>query len=120
MYMVMLVLDDPSRLDAVLEAWAGIGISGATILESTGIYRHRAVRRQVHARYNFAGLGAGGEFGNYTLFAVVPDEAVARQCLAAVEGVVGDLDGPNTGVLAAWPLAVIKGVPPETSTVREE
>jgi hypothetical protein len=119
MYMVMLVLDDPSRLDAVVDAWAGVGISGATILESTGIYRHRAARRRVHARYNFAGAGTAGEFGNYTLFAVVPDEAVARRCLEVVEGVVGDLDGPNTGVLAAWPLAMIKGVPPETSIVRE-
>lgn len=119
MYMVMLVLDDPARLDAVLDAWAGIGISGATIVESTGIYRHRAAQRRVYARYNFAGAGTTGEVGNYTLFAVVPDEAVARQCLAAVEGVVGDLDGPNTGVLAAWPLAVVKGVSPEISRVRE-
>ncbi len=119
MYMVMLVLDDADRLDAVVDAWAGIGISGATIVESTGIYRHRATRGKVHARYNFAGAGGGAEFGNYTLFAVVPDEAVARQCLAAVEGVVGDLDGPNTGVLAAWPLAVVKGVPPEISRARE-
>jgi len=119
MYMVMLVLDDADRLDAVVDAWAGIGISGATIVESTGIYRHRATRGKVHARYNFAGAGGGAEFGNYTLFAVVPDEAVARQCLAAVEGVVGDLDGPNTGVLAAWPLAVVKGVPSEIPSVRE-
>jgi hypothetical protein len=56
-------------------------------------------------------LTAGGEFGNYTLLAIVRGEATAQQCLAAAEGVVGDLDGPNTGVLAAWPLALIKGVP---------
>ncbi|MEJ5199327.1 MAG: hypothetical protein WHX53_10425 [Anaerolineae bacterium] len=117
MYMVMLVLDDPARLDAVVEAWAATGVSGATIVESTGIYRHRAARRQVHARYVFRS-GAAEEFGNVTLFAIVPDEAMARQCLAAAESVVGDLDGPDTGVLAAWPLTLVKGVP--LSRARED
>ncbi|MCX7669603.1 MAG: hypothetical protein N2439_05980 [Anaerolineae bacterium] len=117
--MVMLVLDDPARLDAVVEAWAAAGISGATIIESTGIYRHRVARRQVHARYAFGG-GAAGEYGNVTLLAIVPDEATARQCLVAAESVVGDLDGPDTGVLAAWPLTLVKGVPRELSRARED
>jgi hypothetical protein len=52
-----------------------------------------------------------GEGGNYTLFTIVSDEVLVQKCLTAVEGVVGDLDGPDTGVLAAWPLAVVKGVP---------
>lgn len=119
MYMVTLVLDDPGRLDAVVDAWAAVGISGATIIESTGIYRQRAARRQVHARHAFGGGGAADEFGNVTLFAIVPDEAVARQCLAAAEAVVGDLDGPNTGVLAAWPLSLVKGVPAELGRTQE-
>ena len=29
----------------------------------------------------------------------------------AVEKVVGDLNTPYSGVLAAWPLTIIKGVP---------
>jgi len=120
MYMVMLVLDDPGRLDAVVDAWAGAGVSGATIIESTGIHRHRAGRRQVHARYAFGGAAAADEFGNLTLFAIVPDEPTARRCLAAAEAVVGDLDGPNTGVLAAWPLAFAKGVPAQSSGDRED
>ena len=36
MYMVMFILDDPDRLDAVLDAWAKIGVSGTTIVESAG------------------------------------------------------------------------------------
>ena len=112
MYMVMLVLDDINRLDELLEAWAMLGVSGATIIESTGIHRRRSTQRQVHTRYNFGSLGVGQELGNYTLFTIVPDESTARRCLAAAERVVGDLAGPNTGVLAAWPLAVVKGLPP--------
>ncbi len=32
MHMIMLVLDDPNRLDEVLEAWGSAGVSGAMIL----------------------------------------------------------------------------------------
>ena len=112
MFMMMFVLDDTARLDDVLEAWASVGISGATFFESTGSHRRRTWRQRVHARYDYEHLSVAGEAGNCTLFAIVPDEQVARQCLAAAERVVGDLDDPNTGVFMAWPLAVVKGVPP--------
>ena len=110
MFMVMLVLDNPNQLDAVLASWSEIGITGATILESTGIHRYQAAKR-VHARYGI-GLGAlTDESANCTLLAMVPDEGTATACLCATEEVVGDLDGPNTGVFAAWPLALTKGAP---------
>jgi len=116
MYMVMLVLDVADRLDAVLEAWNGTGIRGATIAETAGAYR-RTKRRHVVAPYAVGGVTPTGlEHGNYTLWAIVPDEETVRRCLAATEKVIGDLDGPNTGVLAAWPLALVKGLPPRAAT----
>jgi hypothetical protein len=111
MYMVMLVLDDQSRLLEVLDAWTEAGAPGATIVESLGLRRMHACRAHVHARFDFAHVGDLCEEGHHTLFAIVPNEEVARACLAATERVVGDLNGPNTGVLAAWPLAFAKGVP---------
>lgn len=113
MYMVMFVLDDPDRLDEVLEAWEAVGISGATIIESTGINRRRVAR--LVGSTVMAGINrmmSSNEESHYTLFAIVSDEAVVAKCLAAAESVVGDLNNPNTGVLAAWQLSVVKGVPP--------
>jgi hypothetical protein len=109
MYMVMLVLDVPDRLDAVLDAWDAAGVHGATIAETFGIHRRRAYQGRVAARYAVGGIEPGGERGNYTLWAIVPDAEAAQRCLAAAEGVIGDLDGPDTGVLAAWPLTLLKG-----------
>jgi hypothetical protein len=34
-----------------------------------------------------------------------------NDCLRATQQVVTDLEGPNTGVFAAWPLSVVRGVP---------
>jgi len=120
MYMVMLILDVPDQLDAVLDAWKAAGIQGATITESMGVYRRQTRRGHVPARYALGGMASNGEEGNYTLWTIVPDEATARRGLAATEAVVGDLDGPNTGVLAAWPLTLVKGVPAELSRARED
>ena len=120
MYMVMLVLDVPDRLDAVLDAWHAAGVSGATIAETTGVHRRRARRSHVAAPYAIGGHGPmGQEQGNYTLWTIVPDEATLQRCLAEAEKVVGDLNGPNTGVLAAWPLAFVKGVPAQAAAGQE-
>jgi hypothetical protein len=110
MHMIMFVLDDPNSLDQVLEAWYELGVTGATIMESTGLHRRRQ-RQRVAMRYSFDSNPLE-ESGNYTLFAIVANESIAEDCLRAVEQVVGDLDTANTGVFASWPLSVVKGIPP--------
>jgi hypothetical protein len=111
MYMIMLVLDDMNYLDAVLNAWERVGIRGATIIESTGIQRLK--RKNVPMRFLFQSAGLVEE-GHYTLFVIVESDQMAHACLQATEGIVGNLDDPNTGVFAAWPLPIVKGVPATT------
>jgi hypothetical protein len=107
MYMIMLVLDNPDKLDGVLAAWENAGIRGATIVESTGIQRLR--RQPIPMRYVFSSPGFT-EKGHLTLFVIVPNKRLVNECLRATEQVVTDLDGPNTGVFAAWPLSEVRGV----------
>ncbi len=111
MHMVMFVLNDPNQLDAVLDSWHAIGVSGATIVETTGFYRRRS--RVLGTRFSFglAQMAGGFEESHYTLFTVVPDEQTAQRCLEAAEKIVGDLDVPHSGIFAAWELSLVKGVP---------
>ncbi|MDX9952537.1 MAG: hypothetical protein RBT75_00460 [Anaerolineae bacterium] len=111
MFMVMYVLDNPDKLDAVLEAWDTVGVGGVTIIESSGIFRQQTKRRRIPIRFGFERLIEQAERGNYTLFTLVEDEETVERCTAAVESVVGDLSEPNTGILAAWPLAIVRGLP---------
>jgi len=115
MYMIMFVLDDTERLNSLLEAWEKAGVRGATIIESTGIPRVR--RRRNPMRYAFQTAGeVNVEEGNITLFVIVESEATVQACLQATEQVTGTLDGPDTGVFAAWPLAIVKGLPEHRET----
>ena len=113
MYMVMLVLDDPNRLDEVLDAWYEAGVGGVTIIESTGINRRR-MARQVGALFmdGINRLIGSEEESHYTLFVIVEDESKVQTCLSKVEEIVGDLNQPNTGIIASWPLSFVKGIPP--------
>ncbi|OJX43919.1 MAG: hypothetical protein BGO78_02845 [Chloroflexi bacterium 44-23] len=107
MYMIMFVMDESSYLDPILDAWSDIGVTGATIVESMGLYRR--VQKRIPMRYTYGEVQMQGK-GNMTLFAIVADEALVNNCLSAVEKIVGDLDLPNTGVFSAWPLSINKGV----------
>lgn len=112
MHMILFVLDDPSQLDSVLDAWNEIGVSGVTIMDSTGINRRR-LARQVGTMF-MAGINrlmSSEQETHYTLFTIVDSVEVVEKCTAAVERIVGDLNTPNSGVLAAWPLDYVKGVP---------
>ena len=107
MFMVLVVIDDPSRVDKVLESLDDGGISGATIMESTGLHRKR--EKHVPLRYLYANPDPA-ETDNITLFTIVPDRETAERCRGIIESVVGDLDEPNTGIFAAWELDQVKGV----------
>jgi nitrogen regulatory protein PII len=105
--MVLVVIDDPGKVDDVLEKFEEGGITGATLIESTGLQRKR--KKHIPLRYFYANP-VQGETDNLTLLTIVPDRETADRCRQIVEGVVGDLDEPNTGVFAAWQLDLVKGI----------
>lgn len=107
MFMIVCVIDQPEHLNPVLAAWRENGISGVTILESTGLHR-LAELPPVPMRYAFG--SANAERGNITLFIVVENEEIVQKCLMLTESVVGDFNSPNTGIFVSWPLGFTKGV----------
>ncbi len=116
MYALMYVLDDPDKLDAVLDAWREVGVGGVTIIESSGIYRRQLAGKHIPMRFGFERLMERAERGNYTLLTFVPDEDTVARCADAVEHVVGDLTQPNTGILVAWPLSFERGLNKQRGT----
>jgi hypothetical protein len=106
MYMIFFVLDNISMLDRLLEKWNSVGVSGVTVIESTGI--HRVLANKFPARYSFS-PNTLIEEGHYTLISIVPDKEWVEKCRIAAEEVVGDLDEPNTGIFVAWRLSSAHG-----------
>jgi hypothetical protein len=111
MYMLIMVLDDSTRLNELLEAWIGAGVQGVTILESTGV--HRVLPRD-SASPMFAGftqIFGSGRVGHNTLFAVIDELEIADAAVVATEAILGDLSKPHTGIIFAVPVVKTWGLP---------
>jgi nitrogen regulatory protein PII len=116
MYMIFFVLDNPEFLDEILDAWEAIGVSGVTIIDSTGINRRRQAQ-QVGTLF-MAGINrimSSDLETHNTLFTIVQNENLVQKCLESAESIVGDLNQPNSGVIAAWPISYVKGIPTQQS-----
>ncbi len=111
MYMLMMVLDDSTRLNEVLQGWRDAGVKGVTIVESTGVNR---VLPRPTAGPMFAGFSqifGSGRVGHNTLFAVIDDLETAKTAVANTETVLGDLTQPHTGIIFAVPVVQAWGMP---------
>lgn len=115
MYLLVCVLDDSEKLNALLESWTQAGVAGITVLESTGVQRvrQRASRQDLPMFMGFSRLLRTDEYSHNTLFAVVPDRETVQRVVVATEAVTGDLSQPHTGILFVLPVAAAWGLPKE-------
>ncbi len=113
MYLMVLVLNQKEYLNPVLERLLGIGISGATIVDSKGMGREfmecespvmGGLRKLIYDQCRPE---------NVTVYSVVKDEETIDQAVAEIESIVGDLSQPGKGVFFALPLARVKGLSAE-------
>ncbi|HEX6270112.1 MAG TPA: hypothetical protein VFZ43_07755 [Anaerolineales bacterium] len=113
MYLILLVLNNPDKLENLLIAWEEKGVQGATVLFSTGIGRIRQLdgwrddMPLIPSLSDFYGIP---ENMNRTIFTTVKDEAEVDAILAATKRVVGDLNEDETGLLLVLPISRAYGV----------
>ena len=113
MYLILLVLNDPDRLEDLLIAWEESGIQGATVLFSTGLGRIRQLdgwRDDMPLIPSLRDFYDVPENMNRTIFTVVKDEAQVDKVVAATKGVIGELDEQETGLLLILPVARAYGM----------
>ena len=111
MYLLIMVLDDSTKLNGVLEGWRKAGVPGITILESTGINRVLPRHSPEPMYAGFSHVFGGGRIGHNTLFAVVDSMEIAEAAAAASEEILGDLSQPHTGIMSALPIEKTWGIP---------
>jgi hypothetical protein len=111
--MILFVLHDSEKLRDVLDAWEEAGISGATVLFNTGIGRIRenqALREDLPMLPTVEDFLPVPEHLGRTLFTITDDESLIPKIVQATEGVVGDLNEPNRGIMAILPTTGIYGL----------
>ncbi|MBN2388179.1 MAG: hypothetical protein JXB85_14270 [Anaerolineales bacterium] len=113
MYLIIFVLNDPDDLDGVLTAWEDAGVSGITILPSTGLQRLRqkqALRDDVPLIPSLSDFYPHDADINNTLFTLVDSDELVEKIVHVTENVVGDLNEPGNGILTVLPTARVYGL----------
>ncbi len=113
MHLILFVLHDPDKLMDLLDAWDNAGVSGVTVLPSTGIGRLRSsdmLREDIPLIPNLEELLQLREKTNRTLFTLVEGQDMIDRVVKVTEEIIGDLDEPNTGILTVIPVSKIYGL----------
>lgn len=111
MYLLVNVLEQTEHLPHILEAFAKIGIKGATVLNSTGMGRvlmqtKASSQLSEHINKVIADL----ESSNKTILTVIKDKNVLDQAINIIKCFCGDLREPGKGILFVMPVEIAKGL----------
>jgi hypothetical protein len=112
-YLIILVVHDVERFEDVMNAWHTAGVSGVTILPSIGMKRindERALREDLPLMPMLSSLFEREEELNRTLFTLVEGDELKEKVITATAATLGDLDLPNTGVMAILPVVQAFGL----------
>lgn len=113
MNLILFVLHDPDKLIPLLDAWKEAGVSGATVLYSTGLGRIRqskALRDDLPLMPSPEDFLPQPERMSRTIFSMIDEEGVVEKVIAATEKVVGDLCEPDRGLLMVLPVSQVYGL----------
>ena len=111
--MVVLVLDELEKSADVLDAWEEVGVTGVTILESTGLGRLRfgaGMRDDIPIMLTLSSLMQTREEQHRTMFTLVQGDETVDRLIEATQSVTGNLDGPNRGILFVLPVMRTVGI----------
>lgn len=111
-YLVVMIVDNPDDCPAILDAWEALGVSGVTILESSGLGRYRlhGMREDMPLMPSLSDFLQQDEVRHRTLFSVVKDEELVDKMIAAIQDISGDLDQPDSGFLFVVPVVRAVGL----------
>jgi len=112
MKMILFVLNDPAKMQDLLDAWKEAGVTGATVLFSTGmgrLHQSAGLRDDLPLMPSLSDFYDNDQELSRTLFTIIRDELVG-QIISATEKVVGDLNTPGNGILIVLPADSVHGL----------
>ena len=106
LHLLVAVLREEEKTQAVIERWQAGGIKGVTILASAGLghSEDQLARDDVPLLPSLRTLFASSEISHRTLFSLIDDDAALERAIAAAIEVVGDFDVPDTGIMFVVPV----------------
>jgi len=112
MKLILFVLQDAEKLLDLLTAWKAAGVSGATVLFSTGmgrLHQNASLRDDLPLMPSLTDFYVHDETMSRTVITIIHDELVEK-IISVTEQIVGDLDKPGSGILVVLPADSVHGL----------
>lgn len=102
MHLLVAVINDEDILNELITGWLDIGVTGATILESTDFLQ--IISHHIPIFAGFRGLTSGGMRHNKTIFAAIDEKKTLDQAVDFLEFLCRKTNKPHQGVYFVAPL----------------
>ncbi len=102
MHLLVAVIEDEDLVDEVITGWMDLGVSGATVIETTGALKLVAQHVPI-----FAGLRAlvgGAEGHNKTIFAAIEDDSILEAAITFLMSAAKASEKKNLGIYFVCPV----------------
>lgn len=96
MYVLVAVINNEQLLDELITGWLDIGITGATVIESTDSLQ--LISHHIPIFAGFRTLTSGGMLHNKTIFTVIESIDTLNTAIAYLEALFRDTDKPHQGI----------------------
>lgn len=113
MNLILFILHEPEKLVPLLDAWTNAGVSGATVLFSTGlgrIHQSRGLREDLPLMPSPEDFLPQPDRFSRTIFTMVDEDGLVEKVVEATQQVVGDLCEPDRGLLMVLPVSQVYGL----------
>ncbi len=102
MFLLVVVINNEDLLDDLITGWLDIGITGATVLESTDFVQLISTHIPIFA--GFRTLSGGGMHHNKTIFAAIEKKSILDDAVAFLEVICKKPGKPHQGIYFVVPL----------------
>ena len=102
MYLIIAVINNEEILDDLITGWLDIGVSGATVMETTDSLQ--LVSHNVPIFAGLRSLTSGGMQHNKTVFSVVKNSVLCEEACAYLESLCREVAIPHQGVYCVVPV----------------
>jgi len=109
-YLLVLVLNKVEFTDRILARFLQIGISGATIIDTTGMGRTLMYNDNIPIFGGLNRIFQNCRPINKTIFSVINDKDMLQKAIRVIKEEVGDLDKPGEGILFTLPIDYVMGL----------
>jgi nitrogen regulatory protein PII len=111
MELLVCVINREERLDEILSGFLELGITGATVVNSEGM--GRLVTNGVPVVAGLQSLLQQSRPHNTMIFSVIDSPEKLQAVIDMLQGLLGELEGPGTGIVFTVPVSRVVGLADE-------